>query len=234
MLGKIRQLWRYPVKSLRGETLQLAAVDKRGLIGDRLYALVNDQGKIASGKNTRRFFQLDGLFDLASRREGDATFIEFPDGRCIQCDDSGADDVVSDYFRTALQVKPEQTVSHLDDSPIHLVTTADLERLESRHGRPVDARRFRPNLIVDFDDDHAIQLREGVYMTLGSAMLRIRSTTERCRMVTLAQDGLPGDKPLLKSIALNKAVDFGYYADVIQPGTFAVDDTVFVQEASPV
>ena len=38
VVGKIESLWRYPVKSMRGEELQEAFVGFSGVYGDRVYA----------------------------------------------------------------------------------------------------------------------------------------------------------------------------------------------------
>ncbi|WP_203779916.1 MOSC N-terminal beta barrel domain-containing protein, partial [Actinoplanes philippinensis] len=58
------EIRRYPVKSLLGEVVEVAAVDARGLVGDRLWAIRDADGKFGSGKNTRRFRRMPGLFDL--------------------------------------------------------------------------------------------------------------------------------------------------------------------------
>ena len=61
VLGLIVSLWRYPVKSMLGEELNATEVTKRGLLGDRAYALVDSaDGKVASAKNPRKW---PGLFD---------------------------------------------------------------------------------------------------------------------------------------------------------------------------
>lgn len=38
-IGKLLEIWRYPVSSLAGERLELARVDAGGLRGDRTHAL---------------------------------------------------------------------------------------------------------------------------------------------------------------------------------------------------
>ena len=59
VLGSIVSLWRYPVKSMLGEELNAAEITKRGLLGDRAYALVDSSdGKVASAKNPRKWPQL--------------------------------------------------------------------------------------------------------------------------------------------------------------------------------
>jgi uncharacterized protein len=51
-MGKVASLWRYPVKSMQGEELSEAEVTTHGLLGDRVYALVDvAEGKTVSAKN---------------------------------------------------------------------------------------------------------------------------------------------------------------------------------------
>src|SRR3954463_5814637 len=60
--GSVVSLWRYPVKSMLGEELNVTQVTKSGLLGDRAYALVDSSdGKVASAKNPRKW---PNLFDF--------------------------------------------------------------------------------------------------------------------------------------------------------------------------
>src|SRR6266511_1833048 len=69
-LGSVVSLWRYPVKSMMGEELNATEVTERGLLGDRVYALVDSSdGKAATAKNPRKW---PHLFDFR------ATFVESP------------------------------------------------------------------------------------------------------------------------------------------------------------
>jgi hypothetical protein len=66
--GTVVSLWRYPVKSMLGEELNSSYVTERGLVGDRAYALIDQEtGKVASAKNPRKWGK---LFDFR------AAFIE--------------------------------------------------------------------------------------------------------------------------------------------------------------
>jgi uncharacterized protein YcbX len=68
--GKVVSIWRYPVKSMLGEEINSSYVTERGLIGDRTYALIDQEtGKVASAKNPRKWGK---LFDFR------ATFIDAP------------------------------------------------------------------------------------------------------------------------------------------------------------
>jgi uncharacterized protein len=62
--GKVVSIWRYPVKSMLGEELNSSYVTERGLMGDRTYALIDEEtGKVASAKNPRKW---ERLFDFRS------------------------------------------------------------------------------------------------------------------------------------------------------------------------
>jgi uncharacterized protein YcbX len=156
----IEEIWRYPVKSLRGERLRESLVDRRGLLGDRLWAVRDpESGKLGSGKNSSRFRRFPGpaLLELASRYpvEPDPDEVEPPfvigrDGREYSVLDGSADLLVQRHtgLRT-LRVTRESDVDHFDDGPVSLLGTATLRWVEENlPGTPVDRRRFRPNLLV--------------------------------------------------------------------------------------
>ena len=55
-VGAIRSVWRYPVKSMRGEALSLAQINPHGLQGDRVYAILDGvDGKVATAKNPQKW-----------------------------------------------------------------------------------------------------------------------------------------------------------------------------------
>jgi uncharacterized protein len=78
--GSLKGIYRFPVKSILGESLSKASVDERGLIGDRLWAIKNKSGKLGSGKTTRGFQRMDRLFNFKARYEGTSPIITMPDG----------------------------------------------------------------------------------------------------------------------------------------------------------
>src|SRR5690349_10610437 len=86
-LGPVTAVLRYPVKSLAGEALERATIDGRGLVGDRLWCVRDPDGKLGSGKSTRRFRKMEGLLDLVATYDGDVPVIGYPDGRTLRGDD---------------------------------------------------------------------------------------------------------------------------------------------------
>jgi hypothetical protein len=83
VVGRVERLHRYPVKSLRGESPEEVEVDRRGVLADRRWALREPDGKLGSGKSTRRFRAMDGLGGLHARLVGGAPVVTFPDGRVL-------------------------------------------------------------------------------------------------------------------------------------------------------
>src|SRR5262249_59720805 len=49
-VGMVEEIWRYPVKSMAGEKLAAATLTGQGLVGDRLWAVRDDQQGILGGK----------------------------------------------------------------------------------------------------------------------------------------------------------------------------------------
>jgi uncharacterized protein YcbX len=96
MVGSVASLWRYPVKSMRGEELTAGEITPGGLLGDRAYAVIdNTDGKIASAKNPRKWPTLfDFAAALAAAPEPGGSMppvrITMPDGTVV---DSGQPDI---------------------------------------------------------------------------------------------------------------------------------------------
>jgi len=77
-VGRVASLHRYPVKSLAGESLAAVEVDARGLAGDRAWAVRDPDGKLGSGKSSRRFRKMDGLLLLSGAYDGDCRWSRSP------------------------------------------------------------------------------------------------------------------------------------------------------------
>lgn len=88
-VGAVGSLWRYPVKSMRGEELSAGYVTEGGLIGDRAFALIDGAtGKVASAKYPRKWGKLLGLRAAFVRppHPGEplpAVRMTFPDGTTV-------------------------------------------------------------------------------------------------------------------------------------------------------
>ncbi len=55
-IGRVQQLWRFPVKSMAGELVPQVTLIADGVLGDRAYALLDvETGRVASAKDVRHF-----------------------------------------------------------------------------------------------------------------------------------------------------------------------------------
>jgi MOSC domain-containing protein len=229
ILGRVVALWRYPVKSMLGETLPSLDIDTRGAVGDRLFALSDRDGKLGSGKTTRRFRRIDGLFGFHAASDGGTPVIRFPDGRVLRGDHPGIDSALTDALGIDVTLAREDRIPHHDSSALHIMTTASLDWLGDRlPNSAVDARRFRPNIVIDAG---GAELIEETWMNrvlaIGDELrVRVAARTERCVMVTNEQDELSSDPAILRSLAQRNEQCFGIYADVAEPGTVKCGDIV--------
>lgn len=229
-LGTVAELWRYPVKSMGGEQCEHLRVEERGAEGDRTHALRGPDGKLGSGKNTRRFAQLDGLLDFHASLADGGLQVRCPDGRVFSVDDPGLHRLLSARFGRPMTVSPEQGTPHMDAAPLHLLTTSALAWLEAQGATDLaDVRRFRPNLLLDIDQAGLVEHAwPGHRLRIGDTVeLLVVDTTERCRMITLPQGELPEAPGLLRRIAQDAELQFGVYADVLTPGAIHAGDPVY-------
>jgi uncharacterized protein YcbX len=223
---RLAELWRYPVKSLAGERLHRVTVNRRGLDGDRLWALVDPDGGIASGKTTRRFRRLPGLLHHRSHLEDGVPVITLADGRSARAGSGERAALVSEIAPPGWSLQREDRTPHLDAGPVHLVTTPALATLSKVAGEPIPVGRLRPNLLLEVDHTAPFPEDEwlGRTMLIGGVELRILDRTERCAMVGHAQSSLEAHPTLLKTIGRINGVCAGVYAEVTVPGVLNEGD----------
>lgn len=245
----IAQIWRYPVKSLRGEQLTASAVDARGLRGDRLWAVRDAaDGKLGSGKNTRRFRRFPGptLLSLSARylaepaaEPGDvqAPLVVGADGRGFPVAGGSADRLLRRQTGIAtLSVAREAEVNHFDEEPVSLIGTATLRWVEQQlPGVATDARRFRPNLVVRTAEPFAEEAWVGRTVCIGSqddaVHLEFTHVLERCVMTTMEQADLPPALSMLKMLGRreDRPLRLAVVGAATRPGVVRVGDPVVVR-----
>jgi uncharacterized protein YcbX len=219
-IGTVLEVNRYPVKSMLGERLQQSHVEARGLVGDRLWAVLDPDGKLGSGKSTNRFRRMDGLLGCRAELAGDRVAVTLPDGVRYDGDDPALAPALSAVVGRPVTLGREGATPHHDASPIHLLTTASLRAVSALVGEPVDPRRFRANLLLDVDGEGFLEDGWlGRRITIGDVELRITASTARCVMVDAAHDELPPDGRLLKLISDQNDLNLGVKVDVITGGT---------------
>ena len=238
---RVVSLWRYPVKSMQGEELDAVRISRRGLLGDRAYAVVDERdGRVASATDTRRWpslFDFEAFYDPPPvvGRATPPVRIALPNGRVVASDDPDVDRVLSLALGRGARLKARgdgdedapgldagEGAGFFDAATVHLVTTSTLERLRALYpsGR-FDVRRFRPNLVIDTNGRPGFVENGWVGATLtigGGVRLEVTEPCERCVMTTLAQADLPYDPGILTTAVTANEVNVGVYARVLRGG----------------
>lgn len=216
---------RYPVKSMGGESLDRAVVDERGIVGDRWYAVTDGDGRLACGKDSRRFRRRDAVFDWAARTSGPAVLVRGPAGEWSVGDDA-LDASLSDSLGVPVRVLAETDVQHQDGGQVSLVGTASLDWCREHLDVDADPRRLRVNLVVETSTPFEEESWVGSSLTVGSTRLSLVERIERCRTVDLAQDGVATTTHWLRRLGSERQACLGVYSDVVSPGVIAVGDGV--------
>ena len=219
---------RYPVKSMGGESLDLVELDARGLVGDRRYAVVDGDGKLSSGKDSRRFRRRDQVFSYAAGTSADGWVEVRRNGSTWVAGDENLDAELSRAFGDPVRVLAEAEVPYFDDGPVSLVGTASLEWCRRELGVDADPRRTRTNLVLETTQPFEEETWAGRRLRIGSVELSVDRRLERCRMVDLAQDGVTTTTPMLKALGASRDVCLAMLTDVAAPGHLKVGDVVTV------
>ncbi|MGV9454396.1 MOSC domain-containing protein [Streptomyces sp. NPDC003635] len=130
-----------------------------------------------------------------------------------------------------VELAREQAVSHFDQLPLSVLTTATLDWVRAAvAGVPVDERRFRPNLLVrtppgtrPFVEDEWFGRKAWFGHALRVEFVR---SSERCVMTNQAQPGLPHSPLVLLAIAKGHDARLDALASVVVPGPVSVGDAV--------
>ncbi len=228
----VRSLRRYPVKSMGGGALERVEVDRRGLLGDRWYAVTDADGKLASGKNSRRFRRRDAVFEHAASTRPDGT-VEVSRG--VERWSVGTPDLdaaLTQSMGAAVRVLPEERVPHQDGGQVSLIGSATLDWFRQEWGIDADPRRLRVNLVVETEQPFVEETWVGQVLAIGETRLLVDERIPRCRMIDLAQDGATADGRWLTPLSLERDMCAAVYLLVDRPGAISVGDPVEVRPPS--
>ena len=281
-LGTIKQIWRYPVKSMGGQQRDGCRLNDRGIPGDRGWAVRDEaDGEIKSGRSIPALLQCDARYLEAPAADrvphveitlpgGGVTTSAAPGVSAILSQLAGrtvtlwplqpASDIehyrrrtTSDqaFLRRIFALEPEEPLpdlarmpsrgeaargfvtppgSYVDAFPLHILTTASLDRLRSASPDAViDERRFRPSLLIETDrglEGFVEQEWSGIHLRIGGARVKIEGPTVRCAITTQAQRGLPKEPSVMRALVREAEQYLGVYASIVSPGDVSVGDPV--------
>ncbi len=236
-VGEVEALYRYPVKSMRGERLEAADLGWHGLDGDRRLAFrrTGDRG----GFPWLTASKLPELILFATERHGPAdetnlpTHVRTPSGETLAV---FGEELASEVGR--LHGSPVEMM-HLsrgifDEATVSVITSATVGEIGRLSAQRPDARRFRPNILiasrgsVPFEEEGWV----GGILSFGElsdpAMVGITDRDARCSMVNLEPDSARRDPDVLKSIVRVRDNNAGVYGTITRRGRLAAGQRVFL------
>jgi uncharacterized protein YcbX len=255
IIGTVDSLWRYPVKSMRGEELEEMFAGYAGVYGDRLYAFdssANGRGfPYFTGREQRQMLLYRPRFrfpdkaarpiNLAEAEQRTAAplsatpaelmlDVETPDGEIFAIDDPA----LIEKLRAGIDAKHELKLlrsdrSLTDASPLSLFSVQTVRKLEEESDVAVDKRCFRANVYLDLPSRGAFAEEEfvGRSLRIGSkAVVAILKRDSRCMMITLHPDTAEKSPAILKTVAQRHGNMVGVYGAMLVEGMIRKNDPV--------
>lgn len=232
-VGRVVGLWRYPVKSMAAQALEQVEVSWHGLAGDRRWAFVRN-GVKQSGfpwltiRQRRDMSHYVPAFSEPERPDKSATKVRTPAGVIYDVTDSA---LASQLCPDGAQVI-RQDRGIFDTFPLSLITTQTIAQLGEKLGAILDVQRFRPNLLIEADNDAPFPEDAWVGCTLNVGGIRMRVDKRDGRCVVITIDPVTGerDPSILRSVIADRDGCLGIYGTTVKPGCVAIGDAVHVEK----
>ena len=237
-IGHVEAIFRYPVKSMRGESLEAAELGWHGLEGDRRLAFWRMEDR--SGFPWLTASKLPELLLFAPLRREERgqedlpTHIRTPDGEEMPVFGPELAAEVGRRYGSPVQM---MQLKHgiFDDACISVMASDTAREIGRLAGRSPDVRRFRPNIVVRLQ--RAIPFQEdewlGGVLTFGERddgpAITVTMHDVRCSMVNLDPDSASSAPEVLKAVVRANQNNAGIYGAVTRTGRLAVGQTIILQ-----
>lgn len=108
-IGVIKEIWRYPVKSMSGNKIAKGELTKDGLVGDRLWTIWDEiDNQLVGGKQFRKIMQLAASFKDEEDFANPIANILFPDGQVVDSKSPYLDNLLSSFIGHPMRLKLRQ------------------------------------------------------------------------------------------------------------------------------
>jgi uncharacterized protein YcbX len=257
IIGTVDSLWRYPVKSMRGEELDEAFAGFSGIYGDRLFAFKSSASPkgfpYLTAREQTRLLQYRPRFRYPNKAARPVNLteaesmganpvsanpselmvdVETPDGRTLAIDDP----VLMELVRTDIDPKHQLTLMRseramTDCRPFSMFSLQSARQLGEETGMPIDKRRFRANVYVDLTSTEGFGENSfvGKSLRIGpKVVVTVLERDPRCVMITLDPDTGEKTPAILKKVAQAHEGMAGVYGAVMIEGMLHKGDSVEV------
>ncbi len=240
-IGHVEAIFRYPVKSMRGEQLEAARLGWHGIDGDRRLAFRRIDNR--SGMPWLTASKLPELLLFAPLRREDGaqedlpTHIRTPDGEEMPVFGEDLATEVGRRYKAPVQM---MQLNHgiFDEAPISVIASDTVREIGRLAGRSLDVRRFRPNVVVrllrsvPFQEDEWL----GGVLSFGeeedAPAITVTMHDVRCSMVNLDPDSASSAPEVMKAVVRANNNNAGIYGAVTRIGRLALGQTIFLRSAT--
>lgn len=206
---RVAELWRYPVKGLRGESLERLEVAADGIPGDRSL-FVGDGRGIVTGRRKQR------MIGLAATLGPDGE--PLIDGHHWRSPEAGA--AIREVAGVSANLSQPIGGHEHDAAQILLLSDGSVAQIA------YDRRRFRANILLEGAEGAVEQSWIGRRVRIGRLLLRVVEPCERCVITTIDPDTIEVDLDVLKRTNAELGGMMGVYCSVLEPATVVVGDPV--------
>ena len=214
---RVAELWRYPVKSLRGERLETVEVDRDGVVGDRLVHVRQLSGRVVTSRFRSRLLGLRSSLDDAGEPLIDGVPWMSAEARELVRAAAGPSVELVRY-------RGDDHGQRFDVLPLTVLTESMAETVG------FDRRRFRPNIVIAGAEGLAEVDWPGYGLRAGGVLIGVRNRRMRCVMTTFDPDTLEQDIGVFQHIYREFGGEVALDCWVVEPGRIAVGDAVEVVE----
>ena len=220
-IGEVEALFRYPVKSMAGELLEVADLGWHGLDGDRRLAFCRTNDRSGFPWLTATKLPELILFSPLPREAavGDnlPTHVRTPQGKDLAV---FGDELAKEICRRHGAPVEMKYLNRgiFDEASVSLITSTTVNAIGRLAAQRADVRRFRPNILikslrsVPFEEDEWVKGVLSFGESSEAATISITNRDERCSMVNFDPDSASTNAEMLKAIVRvrgNKAGEIG-------------------------
>lgn len=235
-VGQIEGIFRYPVKSMRGEQLDAAALGWNGIDGDRRLAFRRvDNRSDFPWLCGSMLPELTWFTPMGREDDRDAlpTHVRTPEGQELALFGDALAAEVGRRYGAPVEMMP---MKHgiFDESSISVIASATIREICELASQRPDARRFRPNILVrsardvPFEEDEWV----GGVLTFGEAddapAVAVTRRDVRCAMINIDPNGGSQTPEVLKACVGANDNNAGIYCTVTRVGRLTVGQTIFL------
>lgn len=240
-IGALSSIRRYPVKSMAGEELAEARVTFAGLVGDRVYAFVDNQNKSNFPWMTGRqgpemiLFRPRLLHPPRAAEEHPSSDhfvvdVTIPEGETFRMGDPKFTEYAEKRFGRSLHLRFSEC-SMTDAYPVSLLGLTTIRALSEETAMNLDHRRFRANFYARWEKDTPFFEDElvGRELQIGDEVkVRVMKKDQRCKMITLDPETAAASPAVFEQVSRAHAGCTGVYGAVLAEGIVRANDPVYL------